>query len=463
VEGMWEGRDADVIWEGICRLAAVILTVSMMVLVLLSFVALLVRGALHLQMGWPAYQEGMKRWVEWFDTLANAVTKGMSLDQNIQLRAKAVYNYALATLQDLIYGSVNWLISSISTSVSTLIVVILYVLFGLSRPLPMGGTAGALVRSYIWKKSLVSLLYGACVTLLFLLLSNDLAFFFGMVSFFLNYVPEVGAIFSMMVPVPVILLDGRLTSPILVLTISIIGQLLLKLAFSNILEMKLVEQDREMSIHPVWVLLGLNYFGYIWGPVGMLISVPVLALMKSAALSSLLSEDGLSRSWAPNFLACLEGRPGAWAAGRRPRFISAHPELSASMTLPAPCRPSSPRVPAGAAVANFGADAAFTSGGDADESENSGTRSRSATPRTRPRYNPQGPVFTGRGSPSPSPPRRRSGASSREGSQPAHNDEPEALAETECRGRQRGESTPTLEESRFQVLEEEVPEAPVGG
>lgn len=51
------------------------------------------------------------------------------------------------------------------------------------------------------------------VSTLFLLLNNDLAIFFGIVSFFFNYVPEVGTIIAIMVPMPVILLDGRLASP----------------------------------------------------------------------------------------------------------------------------------------------------------------------------------------------------------------------------------------------------------
>lgn len=475
-EFMWEGRDADVIWEGICRMAAVLITVSAMVLVLMSFVALLVRGALHLQMGWPAYREGMKRWIVWLDAVANAITKGFSLEENIQVRMKAVYNYALTMLQETIYGSVNWLVSSVSTSVSTLGVVGLYVLFGLSRPLPMGGRAGALVRSYIWKKTLVSLLYGTCVSLLFLVLGNDLAFFFGMVSFFLNYVPEVGAIFSMLVPVPVILLDGRLTSPILVLCVAIIGQLLLKLAFSNILEMKLVEQDREMSIHPVWVLLGLNYFGYIWGPVGMLISVPVLALMKSAALSSLVSDDGLSRNWAPNFLACLEGRPGAWGAGRRSRFIS---EVYAA---------SAPAAHGRAAPAGKGADCcsggdSASSNGEAEDSGSTGDHMPQPPPllSVAHQHNSEGPALGRRlGSPSPSPargvpPRAGSsgdrpcspplGAAARAPRARAALHTPELVERGRRHQRPSNDSTPTVrfEHSPAAAAADEVSRAPAGG
>ena len=39
------------------------------------------------------------------------------------------------------------------------------------------------------------------------------AIFFGIVSFFFNYVPEVGTIIAIIIPMPIILLDGRLPSP----------------------------------------------------------------------------------------------------------------------------------------------------------------------------------------------------------------------------------------------------------
>ena len=36
----------------------------------------------------------------------------------------------------------------------------------------------------------------------------------------------------------------------------------------------------------VWVLLTINYFGFIWGPVGMMIGVPILSVLKLAGLWS---------------------------------------------------------------------------------------------------------------------------------------------------------------------------------
>mmetsp|Transcript_102197 Transcript_102197/g.286484 ORF Transcript_102197/g.286484 Transcript_102197/m.286484 type:complete len:465 (+) Transcript_102197:179-1573(+) len=301
--------------EGLCRFLAVSLTVTSMFVVLFYSIGLLARGAVHMQESWPTYRVGLEQWVKWLDGVLASTTKRMHLSKAATPQARVVYNYVLSSVQSAIYDSVNFIIASVSSGISMLVVISLYVIFWLVRPLPMGGTAGALVRSYIWKKSVVSLMYGGCVVLLFLALGNDLAFLFGMVSFFLNYVPEVGSILSMVIPMPIILLDGRLKSPVTTVLCATIGQLLLKLAFNNVLEVKLIEQDREMSIHPVWVLASLNYFGYIWGPVGMLISVPIVALAKSAALSMNASGD-VKLGWVPAFLTCLEGKASNRRAGK---------------------------------------------------------------------------------------------------------------------------------------------------
>lgn len=297
--------------SGLCRFASVALVLCLMLFVSFSIVSLLVRGAMDMKENWAAYGAGLQRLQEWLNTTTDTVTKRFNLRSDPQF--KQLYNYVLNKVQDTILVLVDYIVSGFSSMATSLIVVILYVLFWLLKPLPFGGKAGALVRSYIWKKTLVSLLYGASVALLFSSLGIDLAIFFGMVSFFLNYVPEVGSIISILVPIPIIILDGRLNSPLLTMGIAAMGQVLLKLALNNFLEMKLVEQDQEMSIHPVWVLLNLNYFGFVWGPIGMLISVPMLALVKSLAISETETNDELA-PWFEPLLSCLEGLPGRPAA-----------------------------------------------------------------------------------------------------------------------------------------------------
>jgi len=151
-------------------------------------------------------------------------------------------------------------------------------------------------------KTLVCLGFGSSCGLLLGFLGVDLAAMFALLTFFLNYIPEVGPILAMLLPCPIILFDSRFESPWFTLIIAIIGQLALKFIFSNIIEVKLIESDNKLRMHPVMILFSVATFGFIWGPTGMLLSVPTMALLKLVLLS-----DIVPRSYRDPLLVVLEG------------------------------------------------------------------------------------------------------------------------------------------------------------
>mmetsp|Transcript_61647 Transcript_61647/g.198588 ORF Transcript_61647/g.198588 Transcript_61647/m.198588 type:complete len:515 (+) Transcript_61647:109-1653(+) len=318
--------------DGFSRFIAVSVVIWGMVIAALLGILLLCRGAVHMKDNWDSYRTGLQRLERMQDSVVDAISRDFDMTQEMDHRLKAAYYELYGKAEDWMWEVVNAIISSLSEGLSFMAMLLLYVLFWLMAPLPTTGKAGLLVRSYIYKKTVVSFFYGLCVTLLFVALDIDLAVLFGIISFFLNYVPEVGAFISMAVPIPIILLDGRHKHPFLVLAEALVGQLLLKFIFSNVLEVKLIERDKEMSIHPVWVILGLSYFGFVWGPIGMLISVPMLAMLKTAALSAHSGSGGRPGDpallggipvLAEIFLACFEGRK--WRRRSKPSSATSSP------------------------------------------------------------------------------------------------------------------------------------------
>jgi len=304
--------------DGFCRFLALSIVIIAMLIVVCLLLLLLAHGALRMKENWSAYEAGLGRLQRMQDRVIDSLTRefhmaaGNSTERNAGDEIKEGYFAVFKNAEDTVWLVVNSIVTGLSGGISFLAFVLLYVLFWLWAPLPTGGKAGVLVRSYIGKKTTVSAAYGTCVAILFYGLGIDLAVLFGVISFFLNYVPEVGAFISMLFPVPFILLDGRIGQPFAVLACATFGQLLLKFIFSNVLEVKLIERDREMNIHPVWVLLGLSYFGYLWGPIGMLISVPLMAMIKTAAMTARHTGDNGALAGLPLlvdvFLACFEGR-----------------------------------------------------------------------------------------------------------------------------------------------------------
>lgn len=151
-------------------------------------------------------------------------------------------------------------------------------------------------------KTLVCLGFGSSCGLLLAFLGIDLSAVFALLTFFLNYIPEVGPIVAILLPCPIILFDSRFESPVFTLFIAIVGQLALKFIFSNIIEVKLIESDNKLRMHPVMILFSVAAFGFIWGPTGMLLSVPTMALLKLVLVS-----DTVPQSYRDPLLVVLEG------------------------------------------------------------------------------------------------------------------------------------------------------------
>lgn len=302
--------------HGCLRIIAVLIVLSAISLGLFGLGVMVWYNCMQMKEEWPAYKAGALRVAGSFQKLIDTIGRNLNLQSrtDVDHYVKASYEKLLTATEQLIWGLLNKVLENVSQGLSWLILTFLYTFFWLLRPLPLTDQMNEFIRSYILKKTIICLGYGLCVGILFGILHIDLAAVFGLASFALSYLPEVGPIIAICLPIPVILLDGRLKNPLATLCAATLGQLLLKFVFGNYLEVKLIEDDRMMMIHPVWILLGLTYFGYVWGPVGMLLSVPILAMFKVLVIP----ETGVvPKGYGLPILACLEGRLSKKAESQR--------------------------------------------------------------------------------------------------------------------------------------------------
>jgi len=158
----------------------------------------------------------------------------------------------------------------------------LYLLFWLCDPIRIDNSIDELFQKYFLMKTVANFCMGLSSGILLYAVDVDMCWTFALLTFVLNYIPEIGPLIAATLPTPVILLDGRVStrSRVITLCVVMVGQLVFKFFFGNVMEMKMIEADRKMRMHPVIVLLGVAFFGYIWGPTGMLMSVPLMALLK---------------------------------------------------------------------------------------------------------------------------------------------------------------------------------------
>ena len=131
------------------------------------------------------------------------------------------------------------------------------------------------LRAYIGLKSLVSLLVGIGTAVILLALRVEFAFVFGFLAFLLNYVPSLGPLVAIALPV-LVAAAGRGFWPTAALAGILLG--VLHIGLSNALEPKLMGDRLDLSFLVIFV--SLLFWGWMWGPAGVLLAVPLTATVK---------------------------------------------------------------------------------------------------------------------------------------------------------------------------------------
>lgn len=131
------------------------------------------------------------------------------------------------------------------------------------------------VSAYAGAKLLLSLLTGALTGLVLLTMNVNLALLFTVLTVILNFIPNVGSIIAVLLPLPIVLLQYGLGWQ----SLFVFGSTgFIQFAIGNVLEPRLM--GRSLSLHPVVILIALVFWGLIWGIPGMFLAVPITAVLK---------------------------------------------------------------------------------------------------------------------------------------------------------------------------------------
>eukprot|EP00397_Hematodinium_sp_SG-2012_P038303 GEMP01041650.1.p1 GENE.GEMP01041650.1~~GEMP01041650.1.p1 ORF type:complete len:349 (-),score=72.31 GEMP01041650.1:476-1522(-) len=288
--------------RSLARGVAILLVFALMMLVMSCLFFWILESAKHMRHNWGVYERGVTRFVKNSFLPFEQISVFQRVPEGFKTKYDEVTNTFLRSVQEWFYGLLGEFVNNVSSLIFGMMITMLYMLFWLCSPVPIHSAIYSTFRRYIMMKTLVCFGFGSSCGLLLAFLGIDLAAVFALLTFFLNYIPEVGPFVAMMLPCPVILLDSRVEKPLVTLFVAVAGQVALKFVFSNIIEVKLIESDKKLRMHPVMILFSVAAFGAIWGPTGMLLSVPTMALLKLVILSPVVPS-----SYRDPLLVLLEG------------------------------------------------------------------------------------------------------------------------------------------------------------
>ncbi|BDH45782.1 pheromone autoinducer 2 transporter [Salmonella enterica subsp. enterica serovar Choleraesuis] len=136
------------------------------------------------------------------------------------------------------------------------------------------GRAVSSVSHYLVLKTVVSLATGIIIWAWLSWLDIRFAFVWGLAAFALNYIPNIGSVLAAIPPLAQVMLFGTAQDTLWVL----IGYLTINMVVGNMIEPRLM--GRGLGLSTLIVFLSLIFWGWLLGPVGMLLSVPLTIAVK---------------------------------------------------------------------------------------------------------------------------------------------------------------------------------------
>ncbi|TFG94823.1 MAG: AI-2E family transporter [Calditrichales bacterium] len=272
--------------------------ISILIVITISFLVFFVIGQL-INLNVRAFVANSTQYEERFKMVIKGVLEVFSV-ASAQAKSDGVgLSNTYPTISAIIDGLsiksiVTATLKSVSSIVSNIFLVMIYLLFllvgrnSLVNKLDIAfdkSTAGKMrsialaikkqINKYVITKTLISLLTGGLVGITLWLFGLEFAFIWGLLTFMLNFIPNIGSFIATFFPLAFALVqfDSYLTVGWVAIVLFAI-----QFVIGSVLEPKIV--GNSMDISPVVVLFSLIFWGYAWGIIGMILAVPFAVLLK---------------------------------------------------------------------------------------------------------------------------------------------------------------------------------------
>jgi predicted PurR-regulated permease PerM len=260
-----------------------VLLVFVVLIALLSGIGALVGGSVN------EFVDSIPRYKERIGTLGDKVEgwlEGLPLPWEIS-RPKLFEMVELGDFVGLLGDGLKGLISTLSNTVLVMLTLMFMLFESIGLPVKVKAALGSRdadlsrfakgtreVQHYLAIKTGLSLITGGLIAIWLTILGLDFALVWGLLAFLLNYIPNLGSIIA---AVPAILLAIVQLGPGSAILVTI-GFLVVNMALGNVVEPHLM--GRKLGLSTLVVFLSLVFWGWVWGPVGMLLSVPLTMMCK---------------------------------------------------------------------------------------------------------------------------------------------------------------------------------------
>jgi len=273
--------------RGVPGLLALSLTICLVVAFLLVIIWLVSMSVRDFAVSLPLYQTR----IDVIEQTVNAYLTSLGVDVN-----KLVQSDTIITPEQLLEQSafISGLISGLSNWGLVLIATVVFLLEATVMPKKVDSITSSPVDDMYVKRILrlnadirqfmqinagAGLIVAAADIILLLIIGVDYVLLWGMLAFFLSFIPTIGFILSMIPPAVMALLQYGQREALIV----IVGYVIIYILVQKMLRQQFLV--KTLSLSPSAILLGFIIWGWALGPVGAVLSIP-LTLMVQAVLEN---------------------------------------------------------------------------------------------------------------------------------------------------------------------------------
>ncbi len=132
------------------------------------------------------------------------------------------------------------------------------------------------VARYLSVKFFISLATGILVWLLLTMIGLDFPIIWGVISFILNFIPNIGSIFAGVgVTMFAVVQFYPAPGPIIASIATMLG---VNMILGNVVEPRV--QGQNLGLSPFVILVSLSAWGWLWGFAGLVLAVPMTVIVK---------------------------------------------------------------------------------------------------------------------------------------------------------------------------------------
>lgn len=143
--------------------------------------------------------------------------------------------------------------------------------------------------TYMGNKTLISIVTALLGMAAVAIFEVDFVVISGLILFILNFIPNIGSIVASLFPIFVCFFEYGISYRLVGISIVLTG---IQVIMGNFIEPKLL--GKQLQLSPIILLISLIFWAWVWGPIGMVLAVPITSAM-SIVIGEFRSLENVSK------------------------------------------------------------------------------------------------------------------------------------------------------------------------